>query len=432
MLALSGLVLATMLLSTPAAHAGSWTYTLIGDNGDTGFTDNGMPGYVPPFPSGEDADGHPIVYPGYIAGLPTYTIAHPGNESGGTGCDINITAHVQVTFTWVPDPNLPSDPPPDKVWVLESATAFWSASAGDSQHLGYFSGSSANGLWDPEYDPPNNPFSYPPTIYQSAYSGLGYSGPPPDQSYLVPSSLAQHFQSYDVSNGMVTVAQRTLTANATTSYANFNQWYYGAKASVSYSASIHPTPYNFRRVNHYGGTPPTSSVLVGAGDLKFYYQWSSTSGYLADDGTHPDLSGIEIHENVDAPPSPLETVNGTVYYAPDNPPFVALELPHFDGTPVMANGPAIEDNHTWGSDSLASSFDKKTGTNIYPVDSFNLTQTYKFYDPDIMTAGVEQIIPGNAGPFTIKEAVIADSNSPSGFSYQVTKDSVPSLPIPLP
>lgn len=66
------------------------------------------------------------------------------------------------------------------------------------------------------------------------------------------------------------------------------------------------------------------------------------------------------------------------------------------------------------------------------MDSYNLTQTYKFHDPDIMAAGVEQIIPGNAGPFTIKEAVIADSNSPSGYSYQVTKDGQESHPIPLP
>ena len=153
---------------------------------------------------------------------------------------------------------------------------------------------------------------------------------------------------------------------------------------------------------------------------------------LGQGGTHPDLAAIEIHENVDAPPSPTVTVNGLVYYVSDDPPFVALALAHFDVVTVMANAGSIEDDHTWGTDTLGNSFAKTNGTSTYPVDSYNLTQTYKFHDPATMAVGVEQIMPGNAGPFTITEAVIADSNSPSGYSYQVTKDGQPSLPIPLP
>ena len=98
----------------------------------------------------------------------------------------------------------------------------------------------------------------------------------------------------------------------------------------------------------------------------------------------------------------------------------------------MADASAIEDHHTWGTDTLRNSFDNTKGTSKYPVDSYNFTQTYKFHDPATMAVGVEQITPGNAGPFTITEAVIADSNSPSGYSYQVIKDGQPSLPIPLP
>ncbi len=104
---------------------------------------------------------------------------------------------------------------------------------------------------------------------------------------------------------------------------------------------------------------------------------------------------------------------------------------HSDPVPVPGTDGRITDSHSYGDDpnnlSPSVSFHK-----IYKADSFNLTQTYKFYDSATMKSGDEQIIPGNAGPFTIKDAVVLDSNSPSGYSFDVTKDGQIFLPQPLP
>ena len=389
-----------MLLPCPAAQAGSWTYTITADNSGTSFTDNGLPGHIPTFPSYKDAKGNPQVYPGYNAGIYTYAISRGGNGSSGTGCDITTTIDVQVTFTWIPDPNLPSDPPPDNVWVQESATALWSANAGDSQHPGLFSGSAANGLGNTEYDPPS---------MQSAYSGTGYSGPPPDQSYQVPTSIAQHFQSYPASSGTVTVLKRTVTASAITSYANYSQWYYGAKASVNYSASIHATPYNLRRQNF---SRDTTSVYQDPGSLQFHYVWSSTTGNYA------DLYSETIHENV------------ACSTKTDIPPFYWQPLALTDVS-VTADAPGgIVDTNSFGNylnEPVSQAFLRP-----YKADSFLLTQSFLFNDPDIMKATVEEAIPGTIGPFQINDAVVTDPGSPSGYSFVVTKDGVPSLPIHLP
>ena len=79
------------------------------------------------------------------------------------------------------------------------------------------------------------------------------------------------------------------------------------------------------------------------------------------------------------------------------------------------------------TDSLAQCF-----ATPYKADSFALSQTFLFNDPAVMAPGVEQPIPGDAGPFTIKDAVVVDSNSPSGYSFIVTKHNTPSLPAHLP
>jgi len=247
--------------------------------------------------------------------------------------------------------------------------------------------------------------------------------------YMIGGTRSGHqFTQLPVSGGVVTLT-RTFSGTASAPSTSYN-WSSAQAGLGRYQVTVHATPYNFRRVNAYG-TPPTSSVLVGAGDLHFHYEWDSTSGNIASNGTHPDLAAIELHENVDAPSSPTVTdAKGIVYYDTDDPPFAWNPQVHFDSVIVMADAGAIEDHHTWGATpgaSLSSSFQPP-----YKADSFNQTQTYKFHDPATMASGAEEIIPGNAGPFTIKEAVIADSNSPSGYSYQVTKDGQPSLPQPLP
>ena len=202
MIALCGLVLATALLSTPAARAGSWTYVVTGDTIGTTYTDNGHPGYIPTL-------SFPFSGVGSSAGCPAFTINRSNSPNSGSGCSINLVVHVQVVFTWHPatGQTMTTDPPPPTVQVLESSTSFWSASSGDAQHGGTVSGKVANGLGDTEYDPP---------AFQSAYSKLGYSGPQPDQFYPSPiPALVPHFKKYSAASGTVTVDSHTLTATAT-------------------------------------------------------------------------------------------------------------------------------------------------------------------------------------------------------------------------
>ena len=74
--ALFGLALAAMLIPSPAARAGSWTYVVTGDNTGTTFTDNGMPGYVPPY-TFKDAQGNDVIQPGSV------TPPCPATQSSG-------------------------------------------------------------------------------------------------------------------------------------------------------------------------------------------------------------------------------------------------------------------------------------------------------------------------------------------------------------
>ncbi len=199
----------------------------------------------------------------------------------------------------------------------------------------------------------------------------------------------------------------------------------GADATVrfdSYSATIHAQPYNFRRV-YFPNTAPPTSVLITAGELQFYYKWSSTSGVMS------DLSGETIHENVDAPSSPSITINGVAYYNPPAPFNWAPDF-HKDSVSVTASSTdGITDSHSWGNGQapITQCFVQK-----YVANSFNLTQNYKFNDPATMQTGTEQQIPGNSGPFTITDAVVVDNASPTGYSFTVTKDGSTSLLQPLP
>lgn len=292
MFALSGLVLAAMLLPMPAAQTGSWTYAVTGDTTGTTFTDNGSSGYIPPFSPVSSGVGS-------SAGCPAFAITRGGNGPSGNGCNINLVLHVQVTFTWQPaaGQTMTTDPPPPNVLVQESATSFWSASSGNAQRGGSVHGLVANSLSDAMYNPPS---------FQSAYSGLGYSGPPPNQSYPAPvPAVASHFQNYPSSSGTVTVAKRTLTATATTTSPN---WYYGAQASAgSYGASIHAQPYNFHRVVGKGS-------INTDGSITFVYDWNSTTG------SKDDLTSCFWHEYVTYPGNVGTAANPNPYYPPD-PPF---------------------------------------------------------------------------------------------------------------
>ncbi|MDQ2798238.1 MAG: hypothetical protein M3Y13_01170, partial [Armatimonadota bacterium] len=265
-----------LFLPGPAAHAGSWTYAITGDNTGTSYTDNGNPGYVPSFSPASSGNGSNISIPGY-------NITRQENGGSGSGCSITVIGHVQVTFTWVPAAGLTmtTDPPPPNVLVLETANTGWSASAGDSQHSGTFGGSASDGLGDAEVDLPSQ---------QTSSSGTGYSDTP--SNYDPNSLIGEHLTSFPASSGTVTIPQRTFKSTATTTISN---WYYGASAGFgSYTAAIHPQPYDYHQ---------TLGQDNGDGTISFKYAWLSTTGNV------PDLTSCYLHERVTYP-------GGNPYYPP--------------------------------------------------------------------------------------------------------------------
>lgn len=382
--ALSILVLMTTLLPCPSAQAGSWSQVVTSDNTSSTFKDNGV---------WLNLD----TYSHFSPGSSSYTINRPSGGSSGIGCNIHAVIHVQVTFTWQPasGQTMTTDPPPPNVKVLESGTAFWSASSGDEMRGGSVSGQVVNGLGDARYDPPNDLNHNPPIIYQTAYKGVGYSGPQPDQSYPSPvPTLVQHFQDYPSSSGTVTVSQRTVTADANTTSPN---WYYGAKASVSYGAYIHAQPYNFHQTNVTDN---------GDGTLAFTYFWLSTSGNLSD--LDPNCV---VHEYV--------TYQGGNPYYPPAPFTVAIQgIPNPTITPTPKNpGSAgfIVDNQLFrGSSSLDV-------VQPYQLAYFSATQTWEF--DDSATGETNKKIPGpDSGPLSINRNIGPRPPYIPYWWYSVTKN----------
>ena len=386
-LTLSGLVLAAMLLSSPAARAGHWEFTCTGSGKVTTTycqygIDRGQPS--------------PTEYNWVAPTAPQSGSFNLGGAFGG-GSDYAVSAvaaiKVTVTATWKPDSA--SDPAPPDVWLCESSRVDWSYGR---------SGTLQDGFSDPAV-------ANQGTFGQTASTSPGTSIPP------------ALWTKVSVSGGTAKLPERTFSAEADSPDFPFGDL---CIAHIDdYSVTVHATPYNFRRTNFDNQTPPTS-VVVAAGELQFSYWRSSTSGNMS------DLSGETIHENVDAPSSPsVNDDKGVPHFGPDFPPFNWLVPFHSDPVSVSGNASGMTDDHAYGDDPVhldpSVSFHKP-----YKADSFDLTQTYKFNDPTIMASGTEQIIPGNAGPFTITDAVVADSNSPSGYSFQVSKDGATSLLQPLP
>ena len=387
MLALSSLALAATLLPTPAARAGSWTYAVTGDYSASTVTDNGVKiNLATRFP--------------YSPGSGSYTIDIP-NGSSGSGCAIHAVVKFTATFTWQPaaGQTMTSDPPPDKVVVLESETTFWKASL-DSMHGGSVSGHVVSDLGDKEYDPPNppptNPPTIPPIIYQNPpYTGVGYSGSQPDQSYPPPvPTPVLHFTSRAVSNGVVTLPQRTVTADAN---ATINNWYYSAKASVGYGASIHAQPYNWHI---------KSVTDNGDGTLTFYYDWLSTSGSKA------DLTSCYMHEYVTYP-GPVGTAMFPLQYTMPPPFYGTLRNPTVrPGTgssgQQMTTLQAVDDQNM------------PTLSLISPHVPGSFTGTQEYQYDDTATGVNNTIIPGpDSGPLPIVRSVYSQGGIL--WYYSVTK-----------
>ncbi len=342
--------------------------------------------------------------------IPSFEAAGYGgstNPDEAVTGDVNVQA--TVTLTWVPDQTLPSDPAPPSLWLIESSSSTYTDSYSDNGTDYQGTGSADDGLQDAPVATTSH--GTQTGAVSSSANATATTKPPP------------HWINKPVSGGSITL---THTFKAHTEASMPNDGGSGVMNAFcsfdGYTVKIHAQPYNFRATNFSNTTPP-ASVINTAGELQFYYTWSSTDGVMG------DLTGETIHENVDAPSSPSYTLNGVASYDPP-PPFNWVDSFHFDRVHVDASSTdGITDSHSWGNGQspITDAFVQK-----YVANSFNLTQTYKFNDPATMASGVEQAVPGASGPITITDAVVADPNSPSGYSFILTKSGIPSLPQPLP
>ncbi len=282
-LALSSLVLATMLLSCASAFAGSWIFTCTG--------------------SGTNTDTHPPVT--YASPQIDYWFP-PGPQTGsfslgtfGGGNDYSssdvATISVTVKATWQPDANLPADPAPPNVWLCESSQSQWTQGS---------SGSADDGFGDaavPNYFFPNG-----------GYGALSSTSPgtthPP-----------AHWTNCTVSGGTVTLPERTLTGEGDFAPTTSSPYGDNCYASVgNYTVTVHAQPYGWYDAgyNDPDGTHHTGPNISG-GVMTFVWGWKSTSGSLA------DLAGITMYETVDYSGNPGTFSADNKLFYPQSPPVQA-------------------------------------------------------------------------------------------------------------
>ncbi len=247
---------------------------------------------------------------------------------------------------------------------------------------------------------------------QSPYSEKGCSGPPPDQTYPTGSNI-QHFKSYPVSNGTVAVDKHTVTAHTTVTSPI---WYYGAKASVSYGASIHAQPYNMRLTPD--GTSPAVYVDNIGGRLSFHYSISSTDGNVA------DLTSISAYETLGwsgNPAPPGGYVTG--FYVPPSPPVAFRQdtdppQPYSYNTPNKINFPYLLQGYVIdGFSPPTSGFVAPYPT---PSTSWSATQNYLFDDSTTGEVGTKIPGPDNNSPSTITRTVSATNAAGTTGLYSIS------------
>ena len=210
---------------------------------------------------------------------------------------------VTAKFTWKRD-NLVdlTDIPPDKVYIIEAAGAYW------GQYEGF-------------YVP-----HVPPIMYMSGSADNGLGGtyvPHPDTGDGVVGGQSTGSRITEVNAGESFERTCTLSANA---QADLRPVGHGeAMVSVSYSVGIIPTPYDFRVEReaipddpmHLYPQAPKLGVSYG-GELYVPYKWKSTTGNL------DDLSGCIIYEmlSFSGDGDDVDTSSGRRWFVPFNPPFL--------------------------------------------------------------------------------------------------------------
>ncbi len=377
MLALSGFVLATVLFSSPTAYAGSWSFHITdanaGSTNSTIYTDTATPAY-PGYP------GHPG--PPAQTNHTTATWTPPADSTNkatisnvgisasisgsGATCNASMSITATIKATWVPDPSLPTDPPPPSVKIIEIAGAHRTGINGD--------GSPANGSVSNGLDPAST----------SAASVLTPQTDASGKALVPPVHLTME-------SGASWTLTRTFSVsiNCTNGTTNgTNGTLYAAVNLDNYTVSIHAQPYNFRSS---GYTKPDSTHANKISQdnanaiLALSYVWDSTDGIKA------DLGSCQIKENVTWDTNTVGQVvtnpDGSKVYVPPSPPVgvgpdkISLAYPDPTITQQPATNPGITDtfspeayftgapyrNISWWGDQVYVFSDSATDEKVTPI-----------------------------------------------------------------
>jgi len=396
MLALCGLVLMAILLSSPAARASHWKVSVTDSGGSqTTAVITGIPGFDPgqnvTTPWTPPADGNNST----SFNLGSDVLLTAGDASGSCSATVNA----KVTLTWVADPA--SDPAPTQVWIGETAAASaYAIGTGPTSQA-------SDGLPGDTYvkDPPGYHLDGGSMVTPSGLPGGG------------------RLTKLTVSNGSISF-NHALSASSSSGESQSDAVDDQDNAYLSYTLSIHAQPYNFHQV---------SATDNRDGTLNFTYSWSSTSGNVS------DMNSCVVYEHV-VYPGTHGTPSNPVPYQPPSPPYntdwSSANNPNGMKDPTELPSPKwpaqnIGPGYTFGDNNLIVGTFLLPQDNVTPVDApFTATQTYVF--DDSATGETEVQIPGGAsggsGPFSITREVKNNTTpappyaSPYGYVYTISKN----------
>ena len=358
----------------PPTHGDYWKFTSTGQGSYTQTSSFPNPAYPYPLATWTPPAAQ-------VGGFSLYS-TFGGSTPYYSAVNATATIAVQVTATWVPatGQTMTSDPPPPTVWLCENGRTDWSLTEAPV----VATGSCNDGLG--------------PEDVESSSSGLAASSNAP------PTLPPAYWTNVTVVNGVATLPKRTLTATVNTTQ---SQAGYFAVHVDNYSVSVHPQPYNFKRV--VGG-----GVIGLDGTLSFTYDWLSTSG------SKDDLTSCFWHEYVTYP-GPIGTIANPNKYYPSNPPFAFIPGVSWLNNPDVNPAPPSLGGAMTGLNKVADTqyVPPLVDSALYTYGIFTATQVYQFNDT--ATGESNKQIPGpDSGPFSIvREFKIYDTHD---YRYTVTKD----------
>jgi len=378
MLTLSSLVLMAILLSSPAAYASHWKVSVTDSGGSqTTAVITGIPGFDPgqnvTTPWTPPADGNNST----SFNLGSDVLLTAGDASGSCSATVNA----KVTLTWVADPA--SDPAPTQVWIVETAAASaYAIGTGPTSQA-------SDGLPGDSYvkDPPGYHLDGGSMVTPSGLPGGG------------------RLTKLTVSNGSVSF-NHALSASSSSGESQSDAVDDQDNAYLSYTLTVHATPYNFKKV-------------VGGGNIGFDGTLSFTYDWLSTDGNRNDLTTCYWREYVTYP-GPVGTAANPNQFYPQNPPFNFVPGVSWLNNPYVNPPPPSLGNLMTGPTATdTQNVPPLVDPSLYTYGTFTATQVFQYTDTATGDSNIQ--IPGpDSGPFSIVREF--KSYDPNNYRYTVTKD----------